>query len=390
MNQGLNFYSLLMLCAIAFIVPLAVLRIRFLKIPVAIAEIIIGIIVGQSGLNIVRTNPVIDFLALFGFAFLMFLSGLEIDFHYFFNNAGTPSGFHPVRLGFIIFGLTVVLSFFFANVLHSIGITKSPLFLTLIFSTTSLGIVVPVLKARQIINRPVGQLILIAALIADFGTLLMIPVVMFFVAGAGSINLIYASLLIGFFGLILFTGKKLVKFNFDNLLFETSQFKVRAAFVLILLFVTLAEITGIEIILGAFLAGILYSSLFSKYKIEILPKLEAIGYGFLIPIFFIMVGAKFDLKPVFSRQVLVLLPLFVYIVYIVKLVPALVLIKFFGWRETIGAGFLISSRLSLIIALSLVALNEGLINSATHSTFILLAMVTCLISPLIFIKVFPT
>jgi Kef-type K+ transport system membrane component KefB len=389
MDRDFSFYSLFILCAIAFLVPLVIYRTRYLKIPVAIAEIIIGIAVGKSGINIVRVDPILEFLSLFGFTFLMFLSGLEIDFHYLKKFTRVTNHFNPLGLGFKVFGLTVALSFVFANVLKGVGITKNPLFLTLIFSTTSLGIVVPALKAKQIISRPVGQMILVVALIADFGTILMIPAVMFFIAGTKSINLVYSFLLVGFFGLIFYTGKKFFKFNLNNSFLETSQFKIRAAFALILFFVTLAEIAGIEIILGAFLAGVLYSVIFTKFRAEITPKLESFGYGFLIPIFFIMVGAKFDLKPVLSFQVLLLLPLFIYIIYIVKMIPALVFKKYFSWRETIGAGFLISSRLSLIIALSLVALKEGLITTMTHSTFILLAMITCLASPLLFMKIYP-
>ena len=208
MEQEFSFKSLMILSGLAFLIPLVLYRIRLFKIPVVIMEIIAGIIVGKSGFNIVKNDIWVEFLALFGFAYLMFLSGLEIDFHYFKNIRQPSNRFNPLVSGIAIFLLTIMLSFLFANILGKIGITKSPLFLTLIFSTTSLGIVVPILKTGQIINRLFGQTILIAALIADFLTILLIPVVMFLVTGAQSTDLIYTVLILLFFGLIFYGWKK--------------------------------------------------------------------------------------------------------------------------------------------------------------------------------------
>ena len=137
------------------------------------------------------------------------------------------------------------------------------------------------------------------------------------------------------------------------------------------------------------MAGILFSLLFDEFRTEIAPKLDAIGYGFLIPIFFITLGAGLDLKTVFTWQSLLIFPVFILIAYGVKLIPALILKRYFSWRQTLGAGFLLSSRLSLIIAISLIAWQSGIITESTHSTFVLVAVVTCLFSPVMFLKIFP-
>ena len=164
---------------------------------------------------------------------------------------------------------------------------------------------------------------------------------------------------------------------------------IAGLFVLLLILVALAEAAGMEIVLGAFLAGILYAVAVGSLREKILPKLEAVGYGFLIPIFFLTVGAKFDLQLTLRRESLLLLPLLLYIVYVVKLVPALLLVRRHGLREAVAAGVLLSSRLSLIIALSYLALAEKLINETIHNAFILVAMVTCVASPLLFVRFFP-
>ena len=391
MENTLNFYSLLIIALLAFLLPLAVSKLRRVKIPVVIAEILAGIMLGKSGFNIIQEDLWIEFLSLFGFAYLMFLSGVEIDFSYFEKLRNEKSvKAHPLFLGILIFLLTLLLSFLISAQLAAAGLVKSPFFLTLIFSTTSLGIVVPILKENKIINEPLGQTILMSALIADFATMLMMPVIMFIVRPEGSLKLLTSLLVFAAFALFYFISKRYFRIDFDgNPTYESSQLKIRAAFALILVFVSLAQLTDVEIILGAFLAGILFSLLFHEFRTELAPKLDAIGYGFLIPIFFITVGANFNLKTVLTPDTLIILPLYVAIAYLVKLIPTMVLKKYFSWKETISVGFLLSSRLSLIIAIALVAWKAGFISETTYSTFILVAIVTCIVSPILFSKIFP-
>ena len=381
--------SILILCVTACLIPLVVHKLRGLKLPVPVAEIVTGIVLGKSGLNLIRMAPGIELLALLGFAYLMFLSGLELDFAFFKPAAGRNLFESPLGSGLIIFGFTLGLSLIFASALTRFGMIGSPWLLTLIFSTTSLGVVVPVLKDRALAGRPIGRAILLAALVADSATMLMIPVVLFLTAGRRDIQLIDLLLMVGFgCGYYMLTRTK-TKRQFAQLVSDYSQTVVRAAFALLLILVALAEAAGMEIVLGAFLAGILYAVAVGSLREKILPKLEAVGYGFLIPIFFLTVGAKFDLQLTLRRESLLLLPLLLYIVYVVKLVPALLLARRHGLREAVAAGVLLSSRLSLIIALSYLALAEKLINETIHNAFILVAMVTCVVSPLLFVRLFP-
>lgn len=391
MEKNISFYSLLIIAALAFLLPLIVSRFKRVKIPVVIAEIIAGIIVGKSGFNIIQNDLWIEFLSLFGFAYLMFLSGVEIDFSYLKKIRGVKSGKgNPLVIGIVIFALTIGLSFLISWLLTLYGVAKDPLFLTLIFSTTSLGIVVPILKENKIITEPIGQTILISALIADFASMLMIPVVMFFLQPEGGAQLLTSLIIFAAFVVVYLIARRFLKIDcIGNDTYESSQLRIRAAFALILVFVSLAELTGVEIILGAFLAGILFSLLFSEFRTEIVPKLDAIGYGFLIPIFFIMVGANFDLKTVLTLNTILSLPLYIAVAYVVKLVPSLILKIYYPWRESIGAGFLLASRLSLIIAIALVALESGIISETSYSTFVLVAIVTCIVSPVMFSKIFP-
>ncbi len=379
--------SLLILGVFAFLIPLVVHQIRLVNIPVTVAEILVGMVIGKSGLNIIHEDPWLEFLALLGLVFLMFLSGMEVDLPLLFQRRRAQKGQNVLITGLILFGSTFLLSLLFALILSRQGLSTSPWFLTLIFSTTSLGVVVPTLRETGIMERPIGQTILIAALIADFMTMILVPLVMFFQAGTGEIKGIFLLILMGFLAVIYWTGKHKLVAKFDNSVAESSQWLVRTAIAVILILVWLTETAGVEMILGAFLAGICYSVLIGRARSELQPKLEAIGYGFLIPIFFIVVGIKFDLQPLLKVETLAILPLFLYLVYVVKVIPALFLSYWYSLREALGTGVLLSARLSLIIAIASLAWQEGVIQTSSYYTLILLSMVTCLLSPLIFIRI---
>lgn len=150
----------------------------------------------------------------------------------------------------------------------------------------------------------------------------------------------------------------------------------------------MAEALGVEVILGAFLAGAILSVGSRGQESPLREKLDAIGYGFFIPIFFIMAGARFDLRALLvTPQALILVAILILAAYLIKLVPAVVFRGLFSWRETIAGGILLSSRLSLIIAAAAIALDLGMISTSTNSAVILVAIVTCTASPILFNRI---
>ncbi|NIM94775.1 MAG: hypothetical protein GTO18_13825, partial [Anaerolineales bacterium] len=176
----------------------------------------------------------------------------------------------------------------------------------------------------------------------------------------------------------------------EELSSATAQIRVRGALALMVAWVVLAEALGVELILGAFLAGIIAGLLTGPDDANAREKLDAIGYGFFIPIFFIMVGVNFNLTALLeSGRALLLLPLLVIIGFAVKVVPGLLYRINFSWREALSSGILQSARLSLIIAASAIALSIGAISEAFNAAIILLAIITVTLAPLIFHWIFP-
>ncbi len=400
MENHTSFQSLLLLTALAALVPILVRQVRrVLPLPIVVGEILAGITVGQSGLNLVHETPVLTFLAEFGFIFLMFLSGLEVNLNVFAEAKSGPTRpsvwQRPVWLAGLNFGLTLLLSLLVGLALWHWGMTRNPILMGLILSTTSMGIVVPVLKERDLTGKSYGQLILLSALFSDFATLLLLGLVISIVRkGLGADVTFFAVLLVAFVG-----ASKLGRWAhrhtltrrvIEELSHATAQIRVRGAFALIVLWVVLAGSLGVEVILGAFLAGAIIGQNRQTSRQIFEEKLDAMGYGFFIPIFFIMVGARFDLTALLaSPGALWLVGLLILAAYLVKLLPAMCFRSLFSWRESIAAGALLSSRLSLIIAASAIALSLDMITSATNSAIVLVAIVTCTCSPILFNRLLP-
>ena len=400
MENGGSLLPVLLVVGLAFIVPLVLQRFRRLQIPVVVGEIFAGMVIGRSGLNLVVDDPVLNVLAALGFAFLMFLSGLEIDFSVLAGLRRTSRRLmeNPVFVGLSILALTIALSFAIAFGLAALGLVKNPGLPTLILSTTSLGIVLPVLREKGVSTGQFGQTILLAALIADFVTMVLITLVVAVLSGGVTLEVLLVGLLVLAFLVAARYAPRLVRWRplqgaLDDLTHATVQIKVRGALAVMFGFVVLSEVLGAEVILGSFLAGALISLISSPDNPgdnEARYKLDAIGFGFMVPIFFIMVGVSFDLPALLSSvSALALFPLLLLAAYVVKVVPSLLLQPTFGRRNALAAGVLLSSRLSLIIAASAIGMRLGIISEALNADIILVAITTSTLSPALFNRMLP-
>ena len=413
MEAEAGFAPLLIVIALAFIVPLLLVRFKRLRLPIVVGEILAGIVVGRSGFGwVTHEEPLLTLLAEFGFVFLMFLAGTEIDFaNLNVERTGSLSdraarterattGAYgllrpgPFSIGLLSFLLTLALSTVVGLVLMRLGLVRNPWMMALIMSTTSLGVVMPVLKEQGLTRGRFGQTILISALIADFATMLLITIVVATVSHGLRLDILLISVLFVVFFILYRLGimdsVQAVRRRLDDLSHATARLKIRGAFTVMLLFVVLAETLGAEIILGAFIAGAMLSLISTREDMEAMHQLEAVGFGFFIPIFFIMVGANFNLGVLISSPgALLILPFLVIAAFLVKMLPALFFRLQFTWRETFSAGFLLSSRLSLIVAASAIGLQLGIISESINAMIILVAVVTVTAAPLIFNRIVP-
>lgn len=381
--------SLVIVMVAAFLTPLLLHRFRLQMIPVVVAEIIVGIIIGKTGLNIVEQDMWLETLSTLGFLFLMFLSGLEIDFSAFANKKKgkeekEPNAFFVASI--VFFGIFLV-SLALSHMFVWLGYIDNAFLMTLIISTISLGVVVPTLKDAQLMKTTIGQTILLIAVIADLVTMVLLAVfVSTYDPSHGNIWLLLGLFLVGV--LFYFAGKYFKKRSFiETMAKGTIQIGTRAVFALIVVLVALSETLGAENILGAFLAGVLVSLLAPNQ--DFVHKLDSFGYGFFIPIFFVMVGVNLDLRPLFTQfDILLLIPLLFVALVISKVVPVYMLRIWYDRNTTLAAGFLLVSTLSLVIAAATIAERMGLIDENMKGALILVAVLTSVVSPIMFKKLY--
>ena len=407
MSHLIDFTPLFIIFIFAFFVPIISEKLKFIKIPWIIIEIIVGMILGVLFPDIITLkNKYINFLYLFGFSYLMFLSGYEIDFEYLrikkFKGKITLRKILKNNLlsSIIIFILTIFLSYLTSLVFLHFKLIKNAEFMTLILSTTSVGIVLPTLKEKHLLSTKYGQHLMVISLIYDILTLFLLGIEALFLT-----NLVKGTpfslqnlfkIFIPFLAVFIIykIGKKISKSNFVKQIFSpflhtSAELKLRGAIAIMTFFLILSQWMGVEVILGAFLAGALLSALSYKEGSSLSHKLDTLGYGFFIPIFFIMVGTTFDLKQIASSTTVMFLILFVIVAtFLVKIIPSFILIPIYGFRKTFAGGFLISAKLSLMIAASEIGRSLNIISDAIHSAIIVIAIIASTFSPIVFNKLY--
>ncbi|MCF8228551.1 MAG: cation:proton antiporter [Bacteroidales bacterium] len=400
-----NYYPLLVIGALAWLIPMVMSLVRANRIPTVIIEILAGYFIGRYFLEGYEKESmqIVEFLALTGFMFLMFLSGLEIDVDQIINSFPRKkinyAGFlrNPFLVGLFIFGVSLLLSGLGAILLSGIVEIRNVWYFALIMITTSVGIILPVLKNRGEINTRYGQMLILAAAIADILSILLFTITAFVIKEGLHADILYLLSLAVIFVLFYGGGRFLNRIPlFRRLIYQlshaASQIQVRGAMLIALIFVVLSQYIGKEVmLLGAFLGGLLLSMFLQKARSLLLIKLDGMGYGFFIPIFFIMVGIQFDPSALLELDdsLYLFLLLFLITLFTVKVIPSLIWSRLFGFRKAMAGGFLISSRLSLIIAASAIGLELGLITPGINASIVLMAVITCLFSPLVFNQIYP-
>jgi Kef-type K+ transport system membrane component KefB len=384
----IDFTGLLIVSAVAFAAPLLLGLAPALRLPAVVLEIVAGIVLGPSGLGWVEVDVSIEVLALVGLALLLFLSGLEIDFARL-----RGATLELALLGFAVsFGLALVAGF----ALEAAGQVESPMFVAIVLVATSLGIVIPVLKDSGNVSTDLGQLVIAAASIADFGAVILLS--LFFSGEATAITtqlvLLGGLVLVALGLLVALAGaehSRRLSEALGRLQNTTAQIRVRGAFLLMIALVALAESLGLEVILGAFLAGAVLS-LVDRDRMMTHPalraKLEAVGFGVFIPVFFVSSGVRFDLDALLAGgSTLARVPIFLVAIVAVRALPALLYRSRLGGAQAAVAGLLQATSLPFIVAASMIGTEIGVLDEATGAALVAAGLLSVLLFPLLALTV---
>ena len=373
----LEFTNLLGVVAVAFVAPLLLGFAPGLRVPAVVLEIVAGIALGPSGLGWISVDDPVEVMAIVGLAFLLFLAGLEVD----------PSKLRGrvARLalaGFVAsFGVALV-----AGLALGAG---DALFVAIVLSGTSLGVVVPVLKDAGRTRSTFGQLVIAAASVADFATIVLLSLFFSREASSATTKLLLIGGLVLMVALVVMAVMEVehshrVRATLRRLQDTTAQIRVRGAFLLLVGFVALAATLGLEVILGAFLAGAALTLVDRDEAMthpQLRVKLEAVGFGVFVPVFFVTSGLRFDLDALGDASTLMMVPLFLVALLAARGLPALLYRGAVSGREVAVAALLQATSLPFIVAATAIGTELGVISSADAAAFVAAGLASVVIFP---------
>lgn len=377
----IEFTNLLVVTAIAFAAPLALGFAPRVRLPAVVLEIVLGIVLGPSVLGWVDVDEPVAVLAILGLAILLFLAGLEIEYDRLRGRlaAEAAGGFAASFAIALAIGL----------LLAATGIVGDALFVAIVLSATSLGVVIPVLKDSGRSSSSFGQLVIAAASVADFATIILLTL---FFSGEASSPASTLILLAAFVGLAALLGLAIAEVEhltrlrgvLRRLQDTTAQIRVRGAFLLLVGLTALATGLGLEVILGAFLAGAVLKLVdrdemgtHEAFRV----KLDAVGFGVFVPVFFVATGIRFDLASLGDPSTLAKIPIFLAALLVARGLPALLYRSRLSGRETVVAALLQATSLPFIVAATAIGTSLGAIEPGTAAAFIAAGLTTVVVFP---------
>src|SRR5215207_8911404 len=383
MMAEISLTDVLVVAAIAFTVPLVLGLTPALHLPSVVLEIVAGIVIGPAVLGLVEVDLPLQVLALLGLAFLLFLAGLEIDLD---RLRGAR-----LRIAAIGFVVSLAIAVGIGLGLYAAGIIRAPLLVAIILSSTSLGIVIPVLADAGHSSTRLGQLIIAGSSIADFGAIILLS--LFYSEDSSSVG---STLLLsgGFVALIVALGLALAEVEHSSRLSSalarlqdsSAQIRVRGAFLLLIGLVVIAQVFGLEVILGAFFAGAVLKLLDRDEMMRhagFHTKLQAIGFGVFIPFFFITSGMQLDVGALLSGgAALALVPVFLLALLLARGVPAVLYRPMVGDRNSVAAGLLQATSLPFIVAATGIGMELGLLSPAVGAAMVVAGLLSVVLFPL--------
>ena len=379
----LDLGDLLAISALALLAPLIVDLIPGIGLPIVVVELAMGILIGSQGLNLVHENNVVSLFSEFGLALLFFLAGFEIEF----KAVKGP----PLKLaawGFLLsFGIAIAIGL----TLYSVGYIRSGLLVATTLCATALGTLTPILRDSGLIRTRLGAYVVGAGVAGEFGVTVLMSLLFGSEGGLTAALLLLAFTVVTVAAGFVATRAKTPRYiELTRRSLETSsQLPIRLALATLLGLMLLTQDFGIDVILGAFAAGVVFRlAVHRDQSAVVTSKLDAIGYGFFIPVFFITSGMNFDLSALFGSVGSALrLPVFYALLLVVRGVPALVL-----YRNDLGAtarrilALFSATSLPLIIALTQVGLQNGTMRADTAAALVAAGVLSVLINPLVALR----
>lgn len=378
----LSFNGLLIVGLVAVAVPLLLQLAPALLVPALVLEIIGGVIVGPAGFGWVHVDPTIRVLSDLGLGLLLFVAGYEIDTERFRGRA--------VRLALVAFCGSAVLALTLAYLAALGGAITTPLLVGIALMSTSLGLLVPLLKDAGEAGTDLGQLVITAGSIAEFVPIVLLSL---FFSATSRAPVVQTALLGGFALVVLAAGAGLLRLGqlpwltavLRRLDDTSSQLRIRVAMTMALGFGVAAERFGLSMIMGSFLAGVIVRMIMMHdpdMHPPFVTKLDAISFGFLIPIFFVATGIDLDVRTlVTSPAAMAKVPMFLLAFLIVRGAPALVYRRILTGSRVAVAGLLQATTLTILIVTVQIGARVGKMAPSTGVALLTAGLLSVVLFP---------
>lgn len=381
----LSFANLAICLSIAFSSRLLLGLVPRVRLPGEVVEIALGIILGPAVLGWVEVDEPVKILALVGLAFTLFLAGLELDLSRLRGSLLRVAGAAMA----VSAGLAVVVSV----LLSAVGLIADARLVAVALCATSLGLVVPVTKQGGFKDRQLGQLVIAGATLGDFGAIIALSLLFSRDAATASTRFTLLAVFVSLIALVVWAiragGRRMrIEDVIARLADTTAQIRIRGVVLLIIAFAFLAERTGLETILGCFVAGAVIGTVDrdgARNHPLFRVKLDAIGFGFLVPIFFVSAGIRFDLRALLDdSSTLALVPVFLIALLVVRGVPALLYRgQLASRREVVIAGLLQATSLPFIVTATMIGVEIGALTAGVAAAFVGAGLLSALIFPVV-------
>jgi Kef-type K+ transport system membrane component KefB len=366
-------------CTAALAATLVTFGGRWIFVPVVVLELLLGIVIGPDALGLAEADEFIVFFSNLGLGMLFFFAGYEIDFE---RIRGVP-----LRLALLGWLISLALAYSIGGLLALAGIVLSLLFTGSAMATTAIGTLIPILDDAGELRTRFGTYLLAAGAIGEFGPILLITFLF-----STDTPLTSGAVLILFVVVAVFAAVFAVRFvgigweKIEGAMETSAQLPVRVSVVLVFALAYLASDLGLDLLLGGFVAGIITRLALRGREVAILEsKLSAIGYGFLIPFFFVVSGVNFDVSALIDDpQRAALVPIFFLLFLVVRGVPALLLYRnVLELRDRAALAFFSSTELPLVVAITTIAVAEGHMRATTSAALVGAAVLSTAVYPLL-------
>jgi Kef-type K+ transport system membrane component KefB len=344
--------------------------------PVVVIELLLGIAIGPQVLGLADSDAFIQFFSNLGLGMLFFFAGYEIDFDRIRGR--------PLELGLVFWVISVALAYGIGGILAAAGIVVSLLYTGSAMATTAIGTLIPILRDNGELRTRFGTYLLAAGSVGEFGPILLVTLAL-----STAQPLHEALILIAFVALAVILALSSMRLAWrgwpvlERTFEASSQVAVRMAVLLVFGLVTLANDLGLDVLLGGFVAGMIVRAALRGRELHVFEsKLTAVGFGFLIPFFFITSGMNFDLDALGEADALLKLALFFGLFLVVRGAPALLLYRrALDARDRLALAFFCSTQLPLVVAITTLAMDEGHMRSDTAAALVGAAMLSTLVFP---------